>query len=345
LEARRPREALPVLDKDILEVPHKLTPEVELALPCADHERSSGYIKRQSGLSADVTVLQVQEYYLMGAFVYTGLRRYERAKLMLELVMATPSQNHAVDTYMLEAYKKLVLIGLVSKGYSLVSSTLVDSSTLRPIQQLSKAYDSLAEAFRNRDLAKFRAEVDMAGSLWADDGNLGLVAEAAESLQRHRVLDLRRTYASLTVDRVATSLSMSSQATLQLLQTMIQQGHVQASISGVDTGSLLTNGSAASHGAPLIRFQACDPSKATHNGAGSEVDGDIHAQIQRIDELSKAVREADRKLAITKEYGEWLRRNKKSADAGAAAFEDPMEMDNGPDMPGNFVSDEDIMAT
>ena len=70
------------------------------------------------------------------------------------------------------------------------------------------------------------------------------------------------------------------------------------------------------------------------------------AQIARIKLLSQAVKEADRKYSLTKEYGDWLRRNKKNLDAGTGTFEDPMEMDaplNG--LGGGAGDDEDIMAT
>lgn len=342
LQARRPREALPLLDKDILHFPHKEHPEIDTRPPCANHQHSCGYITRETEISGDITVLHVQEYYLLGSLVYIGVRDYERAKVFLELVLATPTLNQAVDLYMLEAYKKLILVGLVADGTPVPCSNLVEQGAMRVIEPLAKHYTGLVDAFKNRDLAKFHAEIDVAGTLWGDDGNFGLVQEAAEALRRYRVLDLQRTYASLPVDQVAIHLSLSTQNTAQLLQNMIQQGHIQASISTSSRSSQAQNGTSSSGSTPVLRFHLQDSSRPVHHINHGSPEEQIHAQIQRIATMSEAVKEADRKYSLTKDYGDWLKRNRKGADAGAAAFEDPMEMD---DNFGGGGDDEDIMAT
>lgn len=277
---------------------------------------------------------------MLGAQVYIGLRNYERAKTFLELVIATPTLNQAVDMYMLEAYKQLILVGLVADGTPVSCSHLFEQGSQRLVEPLAKPYQALADAFKNRDLARLHAEMDEAGPLWIDEGNLGLVNEAAESLRRHRVLDLQRTYASLPVDQVAIHLSLSTQNTVQLLQNMIQQGHFQASISTSTRTSGPQNG-ASSGNTPVLRFHSWDTSQPVQS-VGGDMAANIQSQIQRIAVLSEAVKEADRKFSLTKDYGDYLKRNKKGQDAGAAAFEDPMEMD---DNFGGGADDEDIMAT
>ncbi|PNS14310.1 hypothetical protein CAC42_6823 [Sphaceloma murrayae] len=338
LQARRPREALPIIDKDILHFPSKQDPDIDLEYPCASHKSSCGYITRKSEISGELTVLHVQEYYMLCALVYIGVRNYERAKVVLQLVMATPTLNQAVDLYMLEAYKRLILVGLVADGAPVPCNHLVEQGTMRTLEPLTKQYMGLAEAFRNRDLTKFHAEVDVAGLIWRDDGNQGLVQETAEALRRYRVLDLQRTYAALPVDQVAVHLSLSTQDTVQLLQNMIGQGHLQASISASNTVSSTQNSASPSGSSPVIRFHTWDTSRSVQHASEGTVPQQIAAQIQRIEIMSGAVKEADRKYSLTKDYGDWLKRNKKGADAGAAAFEDPMEMDD------NDKDDEDIMA-
>ncbi|KAF2227736.1 hypothetical protein BDZ85DRAFT_292799 [Elsinoe ampelina] len=340
LHVRRPREALPILDKDILDFPYKDYPEIDARPACADHHNSCGYITKKSDISGDVTALMVQEYFLLGAQVYIGLRNYERAKTFLELVIATPTLNQAVDMYMLEAYRKLLLVGLVADGVPVPCSHIFEQGSVRIAESAAKPYQGLVEAFKNRDLAKFHAEVDEAGLSWVEDGNAGLVREAAESLRRYRVLDLQRTYAALPVDQVAIHLSLSSQNTVQLLQSMIQQGHLQASISTSNRPSHSQNGT-SNGDAPVLRFHSWDSSRPVQQ-VGGDKEQQIQSQIQRIAVLSEAVKEADRKFSLTKDFGDYLKRNKKGTDAGAAAFEDPMEMD---DNFGGGGDDEDIMAT
>lgn len=69
----------------------------------------------------------------------------------------------------------------------------------------------------------------------------------------------------------------------------------------------------------------------------------VAAQVKKIEALSAFVKEADRRLALTKEYVEYVRRNKKT-DGGTASFEDPMEMAWDRPGGGGGGDDEDIMA-
>ncbi|GAM85556.1 hypothetical protein ANO11243_035630 [Dothideomycetidae sp. 11243] len=338
LQARRPREALAILDNDVLNFPYDEVQGVDSRRLCED-SKGCDYITTHSGISGEVTTLLVQEYYLLGAQVYIGLREYARATLFLELVLSTPGVGAPLNAFMIEAYKKLVLVSLVSRGQSPNMSRLVtDQSAERTLSQTAKAYEVLSDTFKQRKLEKFHAEVDVAGSLWSDDGNLGLVHEAGEALRRHRVLDLSKTYSALPVERVASHLNTPVERMIQLLQAMIQQGHLQASVSSSSGHAGLQNGTSSSDTSAIIRFHAWDTSKAAPTSPSEEK---IQSQMRRIEALANAVRESDRRFALTREYAEWLRRNRKGADAGAAAYEDPMEMD---DVGGRGGEDEDIMA-
>lgn len=355
LMARRPREALPILDKDIMALPYSEAKDIERRPLCSASMQSSEYISKESGISGELSLLQVQEYYLIGATVYIGLRQYSRARLFLELVLATPSLGNAVDMYMLEAHKKLILVNLVLNSHVAAAGQTTDQGVTRIVQPLAKAYDALTEAYKARDLNKFHAEVDVAGNLWHDDANFGLVQEAAEALRRQRVLDLQSTYAALPVDLVAAHLSMPAHSTVGLLRAMIDQGYLRATLVNETTSDDLS-------ATPTVVFldnRNTGTSEFPRNGHSS--DGRIKSQISRIDQLASAVAEADRKLSLTKEYGDWQRRHVKGSghgggggNMGAAAFEDPMEMDFQPlGQSGSPVNgrlgddggdDEDIMA-
>ncbi|KAF2152632.1 hypothetical protein K461DRAFT_150332 [Myriangium duriaei CBS 260.36] len=346
LEARRPREALPILDRDVLSFPYDEIQGVDKRLLC-DTLPGSNYITTRSGISADLTTLVVQEYYLLGAQIYIGLRSYERASLFLELVLSTPGLGQPVNAFMVEAYKKLILVNLVALGKSPELAQIVEQPVIRALSQTSKPYEVLVDSFKNRNLAKFYAEVDTAGSLWSDDGNLGLVQEACNALRRHRVLDMQKTYAALPIQQIATHLDSPTQSVLQLVQSMIQEGYLQASISAGNASIQEHDSSSRAESLAVVHFHSWDASKPVlaNTSQANPSDDEIKSQIRRIEALSEVVREADRRFSLTKEYSDWQRRNKKGADAGAAAYEDPMEMDTNFDYGGNAGDDEDIMAT
>lgn len=167
LAATLPSQALPVLEKDIYNFPTNPIKDVDDQELCAPHHTSATFITRSSGLTAEIHPTDVQEYYLLGAHVYIGLRRWSRARLFLELVLASPS-THVATPLMIEAYKKLILLGLLTTGQPFSTKGLVDQQTQRTLSSLLKAYEVLGEIFKNRDLQRFNAELDVGAQLWAD---------------------------------------------------------------------------------------------------------------------------------------------------------------------------------
>lgn len=146
-------------------------------------------------------------------------------------------------------------------------------------------------------------------------------------MRRYRVIDLQKTYAALPIEGIAAHLNLTTPATTTLLSTMVRDGHLNAMlhqpITGPDTR-------------PVLRF-------LSHNPSQPLVDQDalLKEKSVRIEQLAKHVREADRKLALQKEYVEATRRTKRAENAGAQGFEDPMDVW---DAPQNVDQDEDMMG-
>lgn len=329
LNAGMPRQTLPILDKDIYSFPAQSPKGVDERYPCSDHEVSCNYITKNSGISEQITPMQVQEYYLLGAHVYIGVRQYERARLFLELVLSSPTQ-HVATPMMVEAYKKLILVGLLSQGATFKLPGTIDHGTLRTVQQLSRAYEALADAFKNRDFVKFHAETDTGIAIWREDGNQGIVNEVAEALNRSRIKDLQKTYSALPLERVAIHLSLSQDSTMRLLTAMIQQNHISATIT-LPTASQPNPANGTSPSA-VLRFV---PS-ASANGNVLTEEALLQSRVEMIKHLNAQLKEADRKLSLTKEYIDWKKRNQK-ADPGD-------RMDTSLDMPGGYGEDEDMMS-
>jgi COP9 signalosome complex subunit 3 len=113
METRSYAAALPILDNYIHSIPTKIPAAVreglEYSVPCADVATSGEYIYQGSGHSEKVTLVDLQEYYLLGAMAYLGLRQFKKAQQLLEHVLIAPSANVA-NGLMLEAYKKWVLV-------------------------------------------------------------------------------------------------------------------------------------------------------------------------------------------------------------------------------------------
>lgn len=119
LETRSYTAALPILDNYIHSLPSAIPQVVkdnmEYSVAAADHANSGEYIHARSGHTEKIVILDVQEYYLLGAMAYIGLHHYKKAKEFLEHILVVPSNNVA-NGLMLEAYKKWVLVGCLVDG-------------------------------------------------------------------------------------------------------------------------------------------------------------------------------------------------------------------------------------
>lgn len=321
-----PSQVLPILDKDIYAFPQRPVKNVPEDILSDDHELSNVFITEKSGFSAKLTSENVLQYYLLGAHIYIGRRNFNRARLFLEYIILSPCQAHTTSALQVEAYKKWLLIGLLSEGKSFPLPKTADQITIKNIRSLAKPYDALVESFEKRDYKKFQAEMQVAEGWWQQDGNVGLVTEAHNALMRYRVVDLQKTYAALPVSRVASLIEVPADNTSQLLADMISRGYLKASIAGSGADAVL-------------RFHETSPSSAA-------VDDDLDLQTQRITALVAFIRDADTRLQLTKEYVEWLKRAKRSggpdgdiADVMDLTWDPPMSQGN-----VDEDGDEDIMG-
>ncbi|KAF2724050.1 hypothetical protein K431DRAFT_282319 [Polychaeton citri CBS 116435] len=308
-----PSQALPILQKPIYAFPQTNPKSVPTDLLCDDHDLSNGFITPKSGLSGRIHPETVLEYYLLGAHVHLGQRNYTRARLYLESVILYPSASHTCSAFQVEAYKKFLLTGLLAVGRAWPQPRTVDQSVLKSIQALSKAYESLVDCFEKRNVLKFNAEADVNAKEWQNDGNFRLVMEVSNALQRYRVIDLQKTYAALPISRVAAHLGFDQNFASNFLTDIIHAGQLNASI---------TSGSSA--GDSVLRFNlkqsAATLPLSTSSQHGDEAD--LEAQNARIEMLVTYIRDADRRLQLTREYSEYAKKAKKMGGLGSGSAED-----------------------
>jgi COP9 signalosome complex subunit 3 len=330
-----PSQALAILDQNIFAYPQALPKSAPTEVLSEDHELSNAFITSTSGFSERILPEHVLEYYFCGAIVYMGMRNYQRARLFLEHVILYPTLQHTASTFQMEAYKKWVLVGLLSEGKMFPQPRTVDQAVWKILTAAGKPYEALADNFERRNWMKYQAEIDVGSRIWLDDGNMGFVTEGSHVLVKYRVLDLQKTYAALTVDRVAAHLGLEATATLDILSQVIGTSHLNAS---------LTPGSTA--GEAILRFNTASSAGTTPQQS------DLASQTKRIELLVAAVRDADCRLQLTKEHVTITKRNKMTTAPDAELAD---QMDLSWDMPGsgsnvpqlvgdNSEDDEDIMV-
>ena len=115
METRSYQYAISVLNNSALSFPLGAIQGIEQPLPSSTKLHSSEYITTQSELSDKIVPADVQEYYVLGAMAYVGVENYARAQILLEHVLVSPTNNIATGL-MLEAYRKWVLVSLLTVG-------------------------------------------------------------------------------------------------------------------------------------------------------------------------------------------------------------------------------------
>ena len=331
LEYGVPTQALPILDKNIYafpQAPPKNLPDEPL---CEDHDLSTGFITTKTAISLPLKSEYILEYYMLGAHIYIGLRNYNRARLFLEYVILTPTVGNTCSALQTEAYKKWLLLGLLATGKSYPLPRTHNQAVMKSLKSVGKAYEALVESFEKRQHLKFQAEVDTGMQVWHDDGNLRLVKEVSDALPRYRVSDLQKTYAAVPVSRVASHLGSTPEQTEHMLVDMLHSNHLNGFVTPSATGSAAD---------AVLHFHHTPPSNP-----GS--DTDLQAQTKRIENLVSFLRDADRRLQLSKEYVDFQKRSKRGGAGPDGELAEQMDLSWDPPIGGvdEEDGDEDIMAS
>ncbi|KAF2027902.1 hypothetical protein EK21DRAFT_114390 [Setomelanomma holmii] len=330
METRSYAAAEPILDNYIHSLPSKIPAAVreglEYSVPCADVASSGEYIHQGSGHSDKITLADVQEYYLLGAMAFLGLRQFKKAQQLLEHVLIAPSNNVA-NGLMLEAYKKWVLTSCLVGANDRTIPRTANAAAVKNVKAASKAYEALAEAYTQLgNLPKLKAQIRAGAEIWAEDGNDGLVSEVLESQMRSYVSRLSRTYSAIPVSNIANILSGSPEEVTQYLDTLIKDGYLNARIEQNDK---------ANTGA-VLRFYL-DPTNGPLAKSEKQQQQALFEQTLRTNILAEQVKNADYRLTLTKEYMDNLRRQNKKQGAGGDAMD--MAWDDGLDAEEDLMTD------
>ncbi|KAF1916104.1 hypothetical protein BDU57DRAFT_573758 [Ampelomyces quisqualis] len=314
METRSYSAAEPILDNYIHSLPCKIPAParegLEYSVPCAHVATSGEYMHQGSGHTDKVTLADMQEYYLLGAMAYLGLRQFTKARQFLEYVLVVPTLNVA-NGVMLEAYKKWVLVSCLADSMDGATPRTANSVAMRQVKAASKAYEAVAEAYTQLDdLPKLKAQIKAGTETWADDGNTGLVKEVLEKQMRSYVSRLSRTFSAIPVSNIASNVGSSAEDVARYLETLITDGHLNASLEQSDK---------ANAGAVLRFF--LDPAQGPLAKTEKQQQQALFEQAVRTNILAGQVRDADYRLTLSKEYVENLKRQHKKQGAGGDAMD------------------------
>ncbi|KNG50610.1 checkpoint protein kinase [Stemphylium lycopersici] len=322
LETRSYAAAEPILDNYIHTLPPKIPNVVreglEYSVPCADVASSGEYIHQNSGHTDRVGLADIQEYYILGAMAYMGIRQFAKAQHFLEHVLVVPSANTA-NGLMLEAYKKWVLVSCLVEGRMGTVPRTANPNAIKNVKAASKAYEALADAYGELgNMSKLKAQTKAGAEIWAEDGNTGLVTELISSQTKTYVSRLSRTYSAIPVSNIAAHLGATTDEIAQYIDTLIKDGQLNACLQETDK----------SNAGVVLRFYL-DPTQGPLAKSEKQQQQALFQQTLRTNMLAEQVKDADYRMTLTKEYIENQKRlNKRqgnNSDAMDTAWDDSID--------------------
>ena len=303
LESRAFGIAIDVFDKYILYFPGSSS-QTKPKYLCDMNLPSTAYITHSSGLTTKLRPIDVLDYFIAIGTIYIGLRDWESALQSLESAITYPAKEGGVSKIMVEAYKKWLLVSLLLDGKprSLPNTTSIAASKQYHI--LARPYEAIAQLFETATASRLKAEADAGMRIWANDFNYGLILNVLAAYQRFQIKNLSNVYSSISITEVQnlttsaeTGIKLPSpQATQSLVQDMITAGLLQATLS------------TSPNAAAVLTFISPVTSEL-------QVHRDLAATTQRIQALTKEIKQTDRILTHEKDYIKYIQKQKKNAKA------------------------------
>ncbi|KAF4137713.1 PCI domain-containing protein [Phytophthora infestans] len=179
-----------------------------------------------------VTSVDFLGYAYYGGLLYLGEKRYQDAIDFFQLAITAPAIS--LSAFVIEAYKKLLLVTLIFKGEGVMLPKYTPFLAVRHVENHCAAYADLANAFVvERDLTAVQEVVTKNEELFIQEGNLGLVKQVVQAFKQRKLLQLKRTYATIELTEIATAAGMASSdavAAEKMLLTLVSNGQMDAVI-------------------------------------------------------------------------------------------------------------------
>jgi COP9 signalosome complex subunit 3 len=171
-------------------------------------------------------------------------------------------------------------------------------------------------------------------SSWDDidcdqDGNAGLVQQLLLHLPRFHLLRLQKTYSAIPLSLVAKWLSQTPESAHTFIEELIATGGLNASIEFRD----------GANQEPVLRFFS-DQARGPLAKSEKEYNAELINQAARTNAIVDFVKMADRRLVLTKDYVDGLRKRMRNKDEdGSLGALDGVD----PSWDASGYQDEDIM--
>lgn len=183
-------------------------------------------------MALDVKDFLLYQHY--SGMIFLELKNYESALIAFNYCLFTPGS--IASAIQVEAYKKSILTSLILKGRMSHLPSHMAISVQKVIESHSEMYLKFGEAFENCNYTKATGGIQASREKFDEDGNIDLIKDCCESVISKRILQLTKTYSTISlleIERILGSTGLAFIAPLSvegLIEKMIEEGMLQASI-------------------------------------------------------------------------------------------------------------------
>lgn len=307
LESRVYNTSLPVLDKYILYFPGANNlPKPKYI--CQTDLPPSAFITVALEHTEKFKYQSVLEYFIYSGMVYIALCRWESALESLESAVTYPvKEGTSISKVMVEAYKKWVLVGVLLEGKPLPLPKSTSSAAAKAYHILAKPYESFAQIFETATAGRLKSEFDSGKTIWQNDYNTGLVQEVLAAYQKFQIRNLGNIYSKISIPEIV-SQTQSAETGSKLPTALAAEQLVQSMIS---EGTLHATMSRSPNGPAILTFSTSGPVLSE-----AQIQVELLASTQRIQDLTQEIRQTDRMLTHEKEYIKHVQKQKKNKNSG-----------------------------
>lgn len=180
--------------------------------------------KKQTGLDAKQVIL----FFYYGGSIWLGLKEYERAADYYSACISTPSI--AIHAASVEAFKKLILVKLISKGVSASVPKFASGILQRYLRQIVDVYSDLAVVYTRETPQALKQFIEANAAVFSRDKNHGLIKQLLKARTRRLVQLLTNSYTTVSLTDIASQSATDPREVEHILLQMIEEGDLDARI-------------------------------------------------------------------------------------------------------------------
>ncbi|CAM9302951.1 unnamed protein product [Scytosiphon promiscuus] len=216
-------------------------------------------------------------HFYYGGIAYIGVKEWKGALDSFLMLLTAPA--NALSSLVVEGYKKMLLVSLITSGNAPVLPKYTSNVVTRNLKNHTSEYEALAVCCQAGDIKGLKTAALAGSEKFTKDGNAGLVKQAVSALTKRKILQLTHTYITLPLSDISAKVGLSDPADAEgYILDMVEAGEICAQITAP---------------AGTVHFQ-----EDTHIFSSSSMTARLESDLESTAALTERVRKLEARLMV-----------------------------------------------